>query len=62
MFTPLRNWLQTFVDRRFKPVAPANTGPMEDASPTIDQRVAMLEQRIARVEISGRQIDDGTDW
>jgi hypothetical protein len=62
LFTPIKNWLQSFVDRRFKPTAPANTGPMEDVELTIDQRMALLEQRIARMEVGGRQIDDGTDW
>ncbi len=62
LFTPIRNWLQTFVDRRFKPVSSANTGPMEDVELTIDQRVSMLEQRIARMEVGGSRNDDGTDW
>jgi hypothetical protein len=62
MFTPIKNWLQAFVDRRFKPVSSANTGPMEDVELTIDQRISLLEQRIARMEMGGSHDDDGTDW
>jgi hypothetical protein len=61
MFTPIKNWLQGFVDRRFKPVAALNTGPSEDIELTIDQRVAILEQRVARMEVGSSSRDDNFD-
>jgi hypothetical protein len=61
LFTPIKNWLQSFVDKRFKPVAPAQTGPMEDVQLTVDQRVALLEERLSRVE-RGNAAEDPTDW
>lgn len=61
MFTPIKNWLQTFVDKRFKPLAAAQTGPIEDVELTIDQRVGLLEERLARMEV-GRSAEDPTDW
>jgi len=55
MFTPIRNWLQTFVDKRFKPESDAQHLQehtlTEDVTLTVDQRVAMLEARIARLEV-----------
>ena len=44
-FTPVRNWLQTFVDARFKPVssdAHSRHSPIDELS----ERVAQLEQRL----------------
>ena len=61
LFTPIKNWLQSFVDRRFKPVAAANIGPMEDVELTTDQRLALLEQRVARMEVGGAP-PDPEDW
>jgi hypothetical protein len=61
MFTPIKNWLQSFVDKRFKPAAAAQTGPMEDVELTVDQRVGLLEERLARMEM-GRAAEDPTDW
>ena len=61
MFTPIKNWLQGFVDRRFKPVAALNTGPSEDVELTVDQRVAILEQRMARIEVGSSSRDDHFD-
>ena len=52
MFTPIRNSIQVFVDRRFKPeAAPSGPGPMEDVALTLDQRVALLEARLGRMEV-----------
>ena len=55
MFTPIRNWLQTFVDQRFKPESETEHLQehtlTEDVTLTVDQRVAMLEARIARLEV-----------
>jgi hypothetical protein len=50
MFTPIRNWLQTFVDKRFKPDSGQHT-LTEDVTLTLDQRVAMLEARMSRMEV-----------
>ena len=49
-FTPIRNWLQAFVDHRFKPEA-ANAVLREDYTLTLEQRVAMLETRLSRMEV-----------
>jgi len=43
MFTPIKNWLQGFVDRRFNLVATLTAGPSEDVELTMDQRVAILD-------------------
>jgi hypothetical protein len=67
MFTPVRNWLQTFVDKRFKPETADEHGDehtlFEDVSLTVDQRVAMLEARIARLEVgaSPRMFEEDDD-
>jgi hypothetical protein len=44
-FTPVRNWLQTFVDRRFKP---SSGDPHSRHSPLdeLSERVALLERRL----------------
>ena len=49
LFTPIRNWIQAFVDRYFKP----DQGHTftEDVALTVDQRVALLEARVARMEV-----------
>jgi len=62
LFTPIKNSLQAFVDRRFKPVGAVNSGPMEDIQLTIDQRVELLEERLARMEMGSGRSDDGSDW
>ncbi len=52
MFTPIRNSIQTFVDRHFKPdLARTDPEPAEDLVLTLDQRVAMLERRLSRMEV-----------
>jgi hypothetical protein len=61
LFTPIKNSLQAFVDRRFKPVAALNTGPSEDVTLTLDQRVALLERRLSRMEVGANSEDSG-DW
>jgi hypothetical protein len=50
MFTPIRNAIQAFVDHRFKPEAP-KLALGEDYALTLDQRVAMLEVRLGRMEV-----------
>jgi hypothetical protein len=57
LFTPVRNWLQGFVDRRFKP-APGTGGLMQDETLTIEQRLAQLEKRMANLEVGS----DRSDW
>jgi hypothetical protein len=67
MFTPVRNWLQTFVDNRFKPETADEHNDehtlFEDVSLTVDERVAMLEARIARLEVgaSPRMFEEDDD-
>jgi hypothetical protein len=52
MFTPIRNSLQSIVDRHFKPESTeAALEPSEDFVLTLDQRVALLERRISRMEV-----------
>jgi hypothetical protein len=54
MFTPVRNGLQAFVDRHFKPKGDTHyQGLHMDEASTLDQRVALLEERLAMME-SGR--------
>ena len=61
MFTPVRNSLQSLVDRHFKPEsANAAFEPTEDLVLTLDQRVALLERRLSRMEVGAdpRYYDD----
>ena len=61
MFTPIRNSIQSFVDRHFKPeVAHADLEPAEDFALTLEQRVGMLERRLSRMEVGAdpRYYDD----
>jgi hypothetical protein len=51
MFTPVKNSLQTFVDRRFKPEAEKPAGLSEDYTLTLEQRVVILEGRLSRMEV-----------
>jgi hypothetical protein len=57
LFTPVRNWLQGFVDRRFKP-ASGTGGLAQDETLTVEQRLALLEQRMANLEVGA----DRSDW
>jgi hypothetical protein len=57
MFTPIRNSIQNLVDRHFKPESDKHTFT-EDVSLTLDQRVAMLEARLSRVEVGADPRDD----
>jgi hypothetical protein len=54
-FTTIRNWLQAFVDRRFKP----SHGPAPALSPVeqLEERVVLLEQRLASLPPTDRQAD-----
>ena len=51
LFTPARNWLQNFVDQRFKPATPevADT-PREPTSDEVVARLSRLEERLNRLE------------
>lgn len=52
LFTPIRNTLQGFVDRRFKPAgsAPAQAAPSTQAPmELLNERVAALEEQVARL-------------
>jgi hypothetical protein len=48
MFTPIRNWLQSFVDRRFKPV---NNSPIVEGSnmDMLRDRLEALEAKVNRL-------------
>jgi hypothetical protein len=52
LFTPIRNWLQSFVDRRFKP-SPAALAAERQASHSpldeLSERVALLESRLEQL-------------
>ncbi len=56
MFTPARNGLQSFVDRRFKP-AGSPTGGHHDIL-TVKQRLADLEERLERLEAPAQSGED----
>lgn len=45
LFTPVKNGLQSFVDRRFKP-----TGGADGHHDTVEQRLAQLEHRLEQLE------------
>jgi hypothetical protein len=50
MFTPIRNWLQAMVDRRFKPAsahaAAADIHAAHSSIQELSERVALLEQQL----------------
>jgi hypothetical protein len=48
MFTPARNGLQSFVDRRFKPLGATPEGHHDIH--TVEQRLAQMEERLQRLE------------
>jgi hypothetical protein len=50
LFTPVRNWLQAFVDRRFKPVTPAGQSLAGPAADDVVARLNGLEERLSRLE------------
>lgn len=50
MFTPVKNGLQSFVDRRFRPSG-ATGDPHHDAIHTVEQRLEQLEERLTRLEM-----------
>jgi hypothetical protein len=51
MFTPVKNALQVFVDRRFKPEPEKTIELSEDYTLTLEQRVLLLEGRLGRMEV-----------
>lgn len=51
MFTPIRNGLQSFVDRRFKPMG-------SEGHHTVEQRLAQMEERLQRLESPGEPPPD----
>ncbi|MEA2677496.1 MAG: hypothetical protein QOJ81_1637 [Chloroflexota bacterium] len=54
LFTPVRNGLQSFVDRRFKPSGGQATDGHHDIH-TVQQRLAALEERLQRLESPDQQ-------
>ena len=57
MFTPVKNGLQNFVDRRFKPSGPHPIDHPPDLH-TVEQRLARLEQRLQQLEVPGQPPPD----
>ena len=57
MFTPVKNGLQNFVDRRFKPSGPHPIDHHPDLH-TVEQRLARLEQRLQQLEVPGQPPPD----
>lgn len=62
MFTPIRNSLQGFVDRRFKPAGQHYQGLHMDEEHTLDQRVELLEERLAMLEAGRTAKESREDW
>src|SRR6185503_16971830 len=50
LFTPVKNGLQNFVDKRFKPgILPAHMDVHQEMQ-TVEQRLAVLEERLAALD------------
>jgi hypothetical protein len=49
LFTPVRNGLQSFVDRRFKPAGTGHEDPHAEIH-TVERRLELLEQRLRDLE------------
>jgi hypothetical protein len=49
LFTPVRNGLQNFVDKRFKPAGPTHLDVHQEML-SVEQRVELLERRLSVVE------------
>jgi hypothetical protein len=54
LFTPVKNSLQNFVDRRFKPAGASQPDSHHEHIHTVEQRLERLEERLNRME-SGNQ-------
>jgi hypothetical protein len=50
MFTPVKNSLQNFVDRRFRPTGAAHADAHRARIHTVEQRLESIEARLARME------------
>jgi hypothetical protein len=52
LFTPVKNSLQNFVDRRFKPAGATQPDSHHEQIHTVEQRLEQLEGRLRRLETS----------
>lgn len=52
LFTPVKNGLQNFVDRRFKPAGATHPDSHHEQIHTVEQRLAQMEERLERLESS----------
>jgi hypothetical protein len=59
MFTTLRNWLQAFVDKRFKPVSKPDDHTRHSPLDELAERVARLEEQLATRQGSRRRRQGG---
>jgi hypothetical protein len=50
MFTPVRNGIQNFVDRRFKPAGATHPDVHHEQIHTVEQRLEQLEERLRHLE------------
>lgn len=55
LFTPIRNHLQSFVDKRYKPSSAAPGMPDEPDEVALSVRLAEVEARLARLEAGGQR-------
>jgi hypothetical protein len=58
LFTPVRNGIQNFVDRRFKPAGAPVHESHRDEIHTVEQRLEQVEQRLALLESSDKPAQD----
>lgn len=59
MFTTIRNWLQSFVDKRFKPAGKPDDHTRHSPVEELAERVARLEQQLATGDPPGRRRQGG---
>lgn len=58
LFTPVKNGLQNFVDRRFKPGGATHPDSHHEQIHTVEQRLTQLEERLEKLESPGERPPD----